>query len=134
MINGNFQKWRNNQAHNQMEENEKKMKEYITRLLENINLTSLSTFVDLEENEVKIRFSAIYRDSPSPFIMKEALDDIIQVETRSHIDQILTSGITPLERELMDEQLTLFQNKQKEQTSCEIHYEKNAKNLGISGV
>ena len=135
MINGNYLNLQNNQLPSRLKENELKMKHYIRRLLEHIELTSLSAYFDLEDNQLKIRLSASYRDSPSPISTKGAFDDIALAETCSQMDQILTSGLTALERELMDEHLMIIQNMKNEKAVCEMHPKKNSpQHRGISGV
>ncbi len=107
MIDDNIWKLWNNRTHNPEKANEKKMQESIKLLLEITDLTSCSAYIDLEANQVKIEISAVFRDLPASHGIRGASEGITSVETHSEYDRILTSGITPMERELVEEQLAI---------------------------
>jgi hypothetical protein len=92
-----------------MQENEKILIKMLNMLLDNSNLISLNTKIDLEANLISVRFSVLCDENAiveNSHKMQKRTQEIIEDKT---FKEILTSGFSKKEIERLKEQYTPYQ-------------------------
>jgi predicted RNA-binding protein Jag len=107
---------------------DEEIKEMINELLQNVGLSKWKIHFNLETKQIKMELLAFFKESQVIDITSGAHKQMSLVNVSNEFESFLASGITPVEKMLMDEYLRIFKNRKKD--SYVVEDGKAIKNFG----